>query len=363
MQIVCGLEEQDPYIVIATMGLLCKSPKKNETQCPQVVITNLWNQMRLDNYSYSLMQVQNLAAQLLTAKHFITPLREKRTIPELEFNAITIGISFIQDLVKSHTIKFDEFYLLTDSAVCFEWINNEIAKLSIYLKNRMPKILNCSIKPKIFWINAELQAADYATKINSVPMYTTDNEWFKPKLFGIPESLWPVLVPPQYSANFTKSKRTIMSNYISNFLYIHKHVEIGYTMSETFYHILQDSIRVKSIQSIVLETNYILYLEMADLEFAHLIETELLKKNFIIMETTTAYGVGIRTKEKISPLNDIQHQSRDNSSSSSKIQKKKCPRIPPVSIQTKIHKKRYTENPKNESTTTPRFFRHAFKDN
>jgi hypothetical protein len=134
---------------------------------------------------------------IVAGKNYIVPCKQKRTIPELEFDALVKGITFTENIIDDHDLKFDEIYMLTDSSIVFQWIMNGIENPSIYQKNRMTKLSQTKLKINFRWVNTDLQTADYGTKFSSMPKMDSDNEWFKPPIFRLPEGSWPKSPPSQ----------------------------------------------------------------------------------------------------------------------------------------------------------------------
>lgn len=178
--------------------------------------------------------------RIVGSKTYTVPSKQKRTIPELELDVVERGLSFTQNVVVSHSIKFHEIYILTDSSCVFEWITNGCTNPTVFVKNRLKKIsahndLQKEIPIKLLWIPSELQTADLGTKWNSFPEFSYENEWFKPKLFSLPESLWPKFVPPQHYAKFNLKKAENYagnsinenSNYFGTFFDSTRHSSLG----------------------------------------------------------------------------------------------------------------------------------------
>ncbi|KAG5684464.1 hypothetical protein PVAND_013698 [Polypedilum vanderplanki] len=139
---------------------------------------------------------EQIDVAFIAAKSYIVPLKQKRTIPELEMDVAAKGVEFKKIIVKFHDLIFDETMFFTDNACVFCWIVNGPQKPTIYVNNRYNKIKSGSNIKQWNWLPSELQPADYGTKIDSIPEITYENEWFKPKIFCLPEEKWLHLVPP-----------------------------------------------------------------------------------------------------------------------------------------------------------------------
>lgn len=146
---------------------------------------------------------------IITAKNYIVPLKQKRTIPELEFDAVAKGIELIKSIIAEHDITFHEIHIVTDSLIVYQWVINGIEDPSIYQRNRLEKIRNSNLEIKFRWVTTDLQTADYGTKFSSMPENSNSNSWFNPMLFRLPEDSWPKIQPSQLKAvNFHVAKNS-----------------------------------------------------------------------------------------------------------------------------------------------------------
>lgn len=144
---------------------------------------------------------------IIGAKSSIVPVRQSRTIPELELDSVDKCIKQIHKIIKYHECTFDEFHVVTDSTCVFEWVTSGCKKPTVYVDNRLKRIKSSEV-PFIFkWISTDLQPADYSTKFSSMPELTFNNKWFQPEIFRRPESTWPDFKPPtNINLNFTVIK-------------------------------------------------------------------------------------------------------------------------------------------------------------
>jgi hypothetical protein len=131
------------------------------------------------------------------SKTFINPLKQKRSIPELELDIADKSVKFAEKLVNWHSINFDKIYFMTDSACVFYWIKNGVRKESVFVKNRLNRIKQKTTNDQWMWISTKFQPANYGTKIEAMPKLTHDNDWFCPKIFLLPEDDWFGKLPPE----------------------------------------------------------------------------------------------------------------------------------------------------------------------
>lgn len=155
-------------------------------------------------------QNEQIGYNLVLSKSFVTPIKQQRTIPELELNVALKICIMANDVVKMHTFKIDKFVYATDNAAVKEWITNEPKKPSIYVKNRVDKIHNFTEKESWIWLPNTFMVADYGTKISSIPDICFQNDWFQPRLFSMPEKNWP---------EFTANKFELESQLNIHYLY------------------------------------------------------------------------------------------------------------------------------------------------
>jgi len=73
--------------------------------------------------------------RFVASKTYTVPLKQKRTIPELELEASARSVKFKQQLENSHTVKFEEVYYLTDSSCVYTWIKYGVNKATVYVNN------------------------------------------------------------------------------------------------------------------------------------------------------------------------------------------------------------------------------------
>lgn len=154
---------------------------------------------------------RQLGYSLIYAKSFITPLKQNRTIPELELNIAKNISVMVEEVLKMLTLKVDKIIYATDNAAVNEWITNEPHKPTVYVKNRVDKINSLSKKEDWIWIPSEFMVADFGTKFTSMPEIKFENDWFHPRLFAIPESNWPKFEANKndvaYQMNLHQAKR------------------------------------------------------------------------------------------------------------------------------------------------------------
>jgi hypothetical protein len=128
--------------------------------------------------------------RLIFSKTFVVPCNQARTIPELEVTASAKICEMVKKVVESHKIKFDVIKYVTDSMVVKDWITNGAKKPTIYIKNRLDKIMTLSKPNEWIWVPSELMPADMGTKETSMPELKYENSWFQPLLFRFPKETW-----------------------------------------------------------------------------------------------------------------------------------------------------------------------------
>ena len=133
---------------------------------------------------------EQLDVKIIGSKNFIVPIKQKRSIPELELDIAAKSVKFKISIINSHSIKFDEVIYATDSTCVFSWIKNGASKATIYMQNRLNKIRDLSESNEWIWIPTELQPADFGTKFEALPELTYNNDWYSPKIFSLPEETW-----------------------------------------------------------------------------------------------------------------------------------------------------------------------------
>jgi transposase InsO family protein len=144
---------------------------------------------------------------IIGSKTHVVPSKQKRSIPDLEWDAICKAVQYCKLIKDNHTIVFHETVIVTDSACAYFWATGEIKNPTTYVRNRENKIKNSGLEITFRWTPTDWQPADYGTKMKSLPALTYNNDWFTPKFFACPEESWPPSQPPlcEKSLNITKS--------------------------------------------------------------------------------------------------------------------------------------------------------------
>lgn len=132
---------------------------------------------------------------IIGSKTQVIPSKHKRSIPDLEWDALHKAFKFAISIIENHTIVFHEVIIVTDSACVYSWATTPIKNPTTYVKNREKLIKNSGLNVSIRWTPTDWQPADYGTKFKALPDFT-NNEWLMPKFFSRPESSWPPSQPP-----------------------------------------------------------------------------------------------------------------------------------------------------------------------
>lgn len=133
---------------------------------------------------------------IIGSKTQVIPSKHKRSIPDLEWDALHKAVKFCKLIIDNHTIAFNQFILVTDSSCAFTWATSEIKNPTVYVRNREVKIKNSGFAINFRWTPTDWQPADYGTKFKSLPELKNSNEWLTPKFFACPEECWPPSKPP-----------------------------------------------------------------------------------------------------------------------------------------------------------------------
>jgi Pao retrotransposon peptidase len=92
---------------------------------------------------------------LLLAKSYVVPLKQQRTIPELELDGIDKAVKLAVLSRKYFDISFDETIIATDSACCYSWVNYRCEKPTIYMKNRIGRIEAEKPNIQVVWVRTD----------------------------------------------------------------------------------------------------------------------------------------------------------------------------------------------------------------
>lgn len=132
---------------------------------------------------------------IIASKTHVIPSKQKRSIPDLEWDALHKAVKFCKIIKDNHTIDFHELIIVTDSSCAYCWATNEIKNPTTYVRNREIKIKNSGLNITFRWTPTDWQPADYGTKFKAIPDLNIENDWFTPKFFACPEGSWPPSQP------------------------------------------------------------------------------------------------------------------------------------------------------------------------
>lgn len=147
-------------------------------------------------YIRLLKEKKQIDYKFIGSKSYLVPIKQKRSIPELELDIAVKGTQFAKIIKTSYTLKFNETIYYTDNACVYHWITTGAQKPTVYVNNRLKKINENSKRDQWRWVSTDLQTADYGTKFESMPELSEKNEFYHPKLFLMPEETWPSFKPP-----------------------------------------------------------------------------------------------------------------------------------------------------------------------
>ena len=136
----------------------------------------------------------------LTAKNrLINTATSKKTIPSLEFQAITFGVKTLYDVYQSLCgdtvvlpVNISSVILFTDSSACLHWIQNysinfeKLRNVSVFVKNRLRVIDElCNKVPVTFFhVSGENNPADYLTRPASYKTLIRSNYFEGPEFLS-----------------------------------------------------------------------------------------------------------------------------------------------------------------------------------
>ena len=139
---------------------------------------------------------------LMSKNRVVTRQLSTKSIPTLEFTAITLGAELLIDTYKELTgvdcmerVKINELHLYTDSFVALNWCNqhlklDKMRNLSVFTMNRLQKIIKlCEVKPIVFkFVNGKENPADCVTRPMSARQLERSNFLTGPKFLTKSES-------------------------------------------------------------------------------------------------------------------------------------------------------------------------------
>ena len=123
---------------------------------------------------------------LVYAKSKVAPIKPKRSIPQLELLALTLGVKIVTFLVDTLSeLTFENIYLWSDSQVALTWVakTKSISCKTVFIKNRLLDIeneiekLNCSLH--YCYVKTAENPADFLTRGLSFKLLKSNKNWFK----------------------------------------------------------------------------------------------------------------------------------------------------------------------------------------
>ena len=131
--------------------------------------------------------VSETDSNLVFAKTKVTPIKIKRTIPQLELLAFTIGLKTAKFLLNSYTdLDIKNIHIWSDSQVTLARVmgTKSHACKNIFVKNRLLEIedvcdsLSANIKVRFNYVETKENPADFLTRGLSYKLLKTNKNWF-----------------------------------------------------------------------------------------------------------------------------------------------------------------------------------------
>lgn len=150
----------------------------------------------------------NTKVSLLAAKTRVSPLKAKRTLPELELLGALIMVRLVSFVVNSlYRLQIDSVYCWTDSQIVLHWISQPAYCWTTFIANRVSEIQKLSHPASWKFVPGKLNPADLCSRGCSVKRLESDKPWWNgPSFLQGDQADWPA--QPDISDNTLRTAET-----------------------------------------------------------------------------------------------------------------------------------------------------------
>lgn len=131
-------------------------------------------------------------SHLIFAKGKVNPIKNKRSIPQLELLAICLGVKILSSLIKNLSCSLSHIYLWSDSQVCLNWLNqnNNFKTKNVFVKNRLLEISKADLKINFRYIPTNQNPADFISRGLSYRLLKNNKSWYNGPLLLKDPNKW-----------------------------------------------------------------------------------------------------------------------------------------------------------------------------
>ena len=135
----------------------------------------------------------NDTSNLVYSKSKVTPIKNKRSIPQLELLAVTLGVKISKFLLETFKdVNIKDVYLWSDSQVCLNWLqqgknsNNK----NVFVKNRLHEIEKCDVFINYRFVSTHQNPSDFLSRGLSFKLIKSNKSWFHGPKFLLDKNQW-----------------------------------------------------------------------------------------------------------------------------------------------------------------------------
>lgn len=147
---------------------------------------------------------------IIATKTRVAPLKEL-TVPRLELNA-AVTLSRLLDLVATDLrMERSEVFAWSDSAITLGWINQPPSRLSVYVGNRVAKVISLVVPAHWRYVSTSQNPADLLSRGVSPDTISTNDLWWKgPEWLSVEPAQWPRRPDINLSRELPEMRKTVL---------------------------------------------------------------------------------------------------------------------------------------------------------
>ena len=159
----------------------------------------------------------SISINLIGAKSRIAPLKSN-SLPRLELRGAVLLVEFINKLINSMPLTFDDLYMWTDSTIVLHWLASHSSRWSTFVANRVALIQELSMNAKWNKIDTKLNPADIISRGMYPSQLQNCSLWRNgPDFLRLPFNEWPAQkLVVEFEVSPEMEERTTMISLISH---------------------------------------------------------------------------------------------------------------------------------------------------
>ncbi|XP_055922669.1 uncharacterized protein LOC129953448 [Eupeodes corollae] len=135
---------------------------------------------------------EKIHVNLIMAKSKLTPMRKPLTTPRAELCGAVLAVKLLELVKKSLRIQFNNVFMWTDSSVVLSWIRGDPNRWSVFVCNRIHKILSSTKIGQWHHVRTFENPADLNSRgLTIIELRDSSLWWHGPQFLSLPQSDWP----------------------------------------------------------------------------------------------------------------------------------------------------------------------------